>query len=228
MIEFIPYGDRAVLVNFGNRIDLKINTLVHDFDAVLMKENIEGVIEAIPAYSSVTVIYDPKVLNFNVLVKRLRTLWKKGKRFRVNSSKESIEVPVVYGGNYGPDLEFVAKHNDLSLEEVVKIHSSCEYIVYMVGFTPGFAYLGGMSLKIATPRLPNPRMSVPKGSVGIGGNQTGIYPVESPGGWRIIGRTPLKLFDIQKEPPVLLKPGAKVKFIPIDEDEYKKIEEDLK
>lgn len=228
MIEFIPYGDRAVLVNFGNRIDLKINTLVHDFDAVLMKENIEGVIEAIPAYSSVTVIYDPKVLNFNVLVKRLRTLWKKGKRFRVNSSKESIEVPVVYGGDYGPDLEFVAKHNNLSLEEVVKIHSSCEYIVYMVGFTPGFAYLGGMSLKIATPRLPNPRMSVPKGSVGIGGNQTGIYPVESPGGWRIIGRTPLKLFDIQKEPPVLLKPGAKVKFIPIDEDEYKKIEEDLK
>ncbi len=228
MIEFIPYGDKAVLVNFGNRIDLKINTLVHDFDGVLMKEKIEGVIEAIPAYSSVTVIYDPKAVNFDVLVKKLKSLWKKGKGLRVSSSNESIEVPVVYGGNYGPDLEFVAKHNKLSLEEVVKIHSSCEYVVYMVGFTPGFAYLGGMSLRIVTPRLASPRKFVPKGSVGIGGNQTGIYPVESPGGWRIIGRTPLKLFDMQKEPPVLLKPGTRVKFIPIDEDEYKRVKEDLK
>lgn len=227
MIKFISYGDKAVLVSFGNRIDSKINALVHNFDDALMKEKIEGVIEAIPAYSSVTVIYNPKVVEFNALVKKLKSLWGKRKRLHVNSSNELIEVPVVYGGRYGPDLEFVAECNKLSLEKVVKIHSSCEYIVYMVGFTPGFAYLGGMSSKITTPRLSSPRKSVPKGSVGIGGNQTGIYPIESPGGWQIIGRTPIKLFDMQKEPPVLLKPGVKVKFIPIDEDEYKKIEEDL-
>lgn len=228
MIKFIPYGDKAILVNFGNRIDYKINALVHNFENALMKEKIEGVIEAIPAYSSITVIYDPKVVNFNVLVKKLKSLWKKRKRLHVSSSNELIEVPVIYGGRYAPDLKFVAEYNKLSLEEVVKIHSSCEYVVYMVGFTPGFAYLGEMPLRIATPRLANPRKSVSKGSVGIGGNQTGIYSIESPGGWRIIGRTPLKLFDMQKEPPVLLKPGMKVKFIPIDEDKYKKIEEDLK
>lgn len=225
MIEIIPYGDKAVLVKFGNKINLKINAFVHSFDALLAKEKIEGVIESIPAYSSVTVIYDPKILDFNSLAKELKALLKKGRRFHSDSHNESIEIPVVYGGSYGPDLEFVAQYNNLSPQEVVKIHTSREYVVYMVGFTPGFAYLGGMSSKIATPRLSDPRESVPAGSVGIGGSQTGIYPIESPGGWRIIGRTPLKLFDMQKEPPVLLKPGMKVKFVSIDESEYQRVRE---
>ncbi len=227
MIKFIPYGDKAVLVNFKDKIDLKTNALVHNFEDALLKEKMEGVIEVIPAYSSVTVIYDPEILNFNVLIKKLKIIRKKKKRSKEILPNTLIEVPVIYGGSYGPDLEFVAKYNGLSTQEVVKIHASCKYVVYMIGFTPGFAYLGGMSSKIFTPRLANPRKTVSRGSVGIGGNQTGIYSIESPGGWRIIGRTPLKLFDINKEPPILLKPGVKVKFTSIDEVEYKRIKKGL-
>ncbi len=227
MIKFIPYGDKAVLVNFKDKIDLKTNALVHNFEDALLKEKMEGVIEVIPAYSSVTVIYDPEILNFNVLIKKLKIIRKKKKRSKEILPNTLIEVPVIYGGSYGPDLEFVAKYNGLSTKEVVKIHASCKYVVYMIGFTPGFAYLGGMSSKIFTPRLANPRKTVSRGSVGIGGNQTGIYSIESPGGWRIIGRTPLKLFDINKEPPILLKPGVKVKFTSIDEVEYKRVKKGL-
>lgn len=227
MIKFIPYGDKAVLVNFKDKIDLKTNALVHNFEDALLKEKMEGVIEVIPAYSSVTVIYDPEILNFNVLIKKLKIIRKKKKRSKEILPNTLIEVPVIYGGSYGPDLEFVAKYNGLSTQEVVKIHASCKYVVYMIGFTPGFAYLGGMSSKIFTPRLANPRKTVSRGSVGIGGNQTGIYSIESPGGWRIIGRTPLKLFDINKEPPILLKPGVKVKFTSIDEVEYKRVKKGL-
>jgi inhibitor of KinA len=223
MPKFITYGGRAILADFGNKINLKINASVHNFDRLIMSKKIKGIIETIPAYSSLTIIYDPEVLNANLLIKKLKSIWKQSKNSDTFSTKKSIEIPVMYGGEYGPDMSFVAKYSGLSTNEVIKIHTSADYIVYMVGFTPGFAYLGGMSLKIATPRLSTPRKSVPKGSVGIGGNQTGIYPVESPGGWQIIGRTPLELFDIHKDPPVLLKPGMRVKFIQINEDEYERL-----
>lgn len=217
-----PYGDSAVLVKFASKIDPKVNAMVHALSALILKEKPEWIVETIPAYSSLTVIYDPKVIDFITVIDKLNELEKKCKSQLIFSSL--IEVPTVYGGEYGPDLRFVAKYNRLSVEEVVKIHSSTEYLVYMLGFTPGFAYLGGMSKKIATPRLEKPRKKVPAGSVGIGGKQTGIYPFESPGGWRIIGRTPLVLFDVEKDPPVLLKSGDRVKFISISEDEYKRRE----
>ncbi|MEG2984683.1 MAG: 5-oxoprolinase subunit PxpB, partial [Peptostreptococcaceae bacterium] len=137
--------------------------------------------------------------------------------------KNIVEIPVLYGGEFGPDIETVARHNNLSVEEVMDIHSKGEYLVYMLGFTPGFTYLGGMDNKIETPRLEIPRVKIPAGSVGIAGKQTGVYPIDSPGGWQLIGRTPIKLYDINKERPILLSAGDYVKFVPINKAEYEKM-----
>jgi len=130
------------------------------------------------------------------------------------------EIPTLYGGEYGPDIGAVAQHNGISEAEVISIHSGADYLVYMMGFLPGFPYLGGMSERIATPRLQTPRPSIPAGSVAIAERQTGIYPVESPGGWRIIGRTPVRLFDPGREPPVGIEPGDYLRFVPVDESGY--------
>lgn len=137
-----------------------------------------------------------------------------------------VEIPVCYGGEFGPDLEYVAAFNGLTTEEVIHIHSSGDYLVYMIGFAPGFPYIGGMSEKIATPRRETPRLKIPSGSVGIAGKQTGVYPIETPGGWQLIGRTPLKLFRPDEEPPSLLMAGDKIKFVPISYNDYKEMEED--
>jgi KipI family sensor histidine kinase inhibitor len=131
-----------------------------------------------------------------------------------------VEIPTLYGGEFGPDLGDVAEHNGISDAEVIKIHSGADYLVYMMGFLPGFPYLGGMSERIATPRLKTPRSAIPAGSVAIAERQTGIYPVESPGGWRIIGRTPISLFDPSREPPVEIEPGDYLRFVQVDESEY--------
>lgn len=139
-----------------------------------------------------------------------------------------VEIPVLYGGEYGPDIENIATHNNLSIEEVIKIHTSGEYLVYMLGFTPGFPYLGGMDKRIATPRLKTPRTKIPGGSVGIAGEQTGVYPIESPGGWQLLGRTPLNFFDPNNEKPFLINAGEYIKFVQISEEEYHKIIEQIK
>src|SRR5699024_4926794 len=133
-----------------------------------------------------------------------------------------VEIPVLYGGDYGPDLDLVAHRNQLSTEEVIRIHSERDYLVYMIGFAPGFPYVGGMDERIEAPRKENPRQSIPAGSVGIAGKQTGIYPFESPGGWQIIGRTPAQLFLPESNPPTLIQPGDRLRFVPIDEAEYVK------
>ena len=133
-----------------------------------------------------------------------------------------IEIPVLYGGEMGPDIGNVAEHNGKTVDEVIKIHTSEEYLIYMIGFIAGFPYLGGMSKEIATPRLKSPRVKIDGGSVGIAGEQTGIYPVDSPGGWQLIGRTPLKLYDAEREKPVLLEAGQYIKFKSITQDEYDK------
>ena len=138
-----------------------------------------------------------------------------------------IEIPVLYGGEMGPDIENVAEHNHKTVEEVIKIHTSEEYLIYMIGFIAGFPYLGGMSKEIATPRLKSPRVKIEGGSVGIAGEQTGIYPVASPGGWQLIGRTPLKLYDADREKPVLLEAGQYIKFAAVTEEEYKMIEKEV-
>jgi KipI family sensor histidine kinase inhibitor len=131
-----------------------------------------------------------------------------------------VEILTLYGGEFGPDLPFVAEHNGLSINEVIRFHSGTIYPVYMLGFSPGFVYLGGLPEEIATPRLPTPRTLVPTGSVAMAGRQTGVYPIATPGGWRLIGRTPLKLFDPQRDPPTLLRVGDQVRFVPMSEEEY--------
>ncbi|WP_456367587.1 5-oxoprolinase subunit PxpB [Thermococcus sp.] len=209
-------GDSALLISFGERIDEEINEKVHALARAIEKAGFEWLVEVVPAYSSLAVIYDPALVDFESVKRAIEGIEIVSERFE----GKLVEVPVVYGGEYGPDLEFVAKYNGLSVDDVIEIHSRPIYRVYFLGFLPGFAYLGGMDERIATPRLEKPRLKVPAGSVGIAGKQTGIYPLESPGGWRLIGRTPLRLFDPSKEPPTLLQPGDRVKFVPIDESEF--------
>ena len=144
---------------------------------------------------------------------------------KVGEGKRKIfEIPVLYGGEYGPDLESIAEHAGLSEGEVIKIHSSQDYLIYMLGFLPGFCYLGGLDERIHTPRLANPRLKIRAGSVGIGGSQTGIYPLDSPGGWQLMGMTPVKTYDPEREVPILVEAGNYIRFVPVDEAEYKRIQ----
>jgi KipI family sensor histidine kinase inhibitor len=183
-------------------------------EAAALADPLFGLGEAVPGYSTLLVHYDPLVLNYAEVEARVRAcLISDSVSLR---QPRRVEIPVVYGGKEGPDLDFVVQHSGLSAEEVVRIHTSREYPVFLMGFTPGFPYLGGMDPAIAAPRLPTPRSRVPAGSVGIAGAQTGVYPLESPGGWRIIGRTPLRLFDPLRAEPFLLAPGDLVRFISIE------------
>ncbi len=170
-----------------------------------------GVCEVVPGMNNLTVELDPAAPDLENLLNVLRAAWSRSDAVTVDSRR--IEVPVRYGGPDGPDLDEVARHAGLSPEEVIRLHSAGEYTVYFLGFLPGFAYLGGMDRRLATPRRQQPRLTVPAGSVGIGGEQTGIYPSASPGGWQLIGRTSLPLFDPARDPPSLLLPGDSVRFV---------------
>ncbi|GAB6134963.1 5-oxoprolinase subunit PxpB [Thermococcus prieurii] len=218
-MNFKPLGDSALLVSFGEVIDEETNDRVHALAGAIEKASFEWLVEVVPAYSSLAVIYEPELIDFERVKRAIRELEFSAEKFE----GRLVEIPVLYGGEYGPDLEFVAEYNGLTPEEVIEIHSRPVYRVYFLGFLPGFAYLGGMDERIAMPRLEKPRLKVPAGSVGIAGKQTGIYPLESPGGWRLIGRTPLRLFNPSKEPPTLLQPGDRVKFVPIDEGEFEEL-----
>jgi len=218
-IKNLIVGDRAVFIEFANKISPEINRKVHIMASAIEKKKIEGIVEIVPTYRSLSIYYDPLKIELNNLLEKLEKIKNSLGKTKIPSPRV-IEIPTVYGGEYGPDLKFVAKHNSLSQEEVIKIHSGKNYLVYMFGFSPGFTYLGGMDERIATPRLKTPRVKIAGGSVGIAEKQTGIYPLESPGGWRLIGRTPLKLFNPDKEPLVPFLPGDYLKFTPISEEEY--------
>jgi len=221
--RYLTAGDKAIVLEFGNEISRELNLLVRKMHYGVSKENIEGIEEIIPTYRSLIVYYAPQKVKYTDLVQQLKELEKSVTEITL-PAVHITEIPVLYGGEYGPDLEFVAQHNKLSVKEVINIHSEKEYFIYMLGFSPGFPYFGGMSDKIAAPRLEKPRLKVSEGSVGIAGKQTGIYPIESPGGWQIIGRIPIKLYDPKKEFPFLLKSGDYVKFYPINQEQFKKIE----
>ncbi len=215
-------GDTSVAIVFGNEISEDINAKISAFDKALNEEQIDGVYETVPTYCALTIHYAPEIIRYRELEKKLKEMLAQSHKIQ-KASAIVMEIPVLYGGEYGPDLNYVAKYNHMTPEDVIRIHSSGDYLIYMLGFTPGFSYMGGMDESIATPRLKTPRVLIPAGSVGIAGKQTGIYPIDSPGGWQLIGRTPVRLYDAGRDTPILLDAGLHVKFIPIDEAEYRRI-----
>jgi len=239
-LSFSPLGDRAIIIQLGSSIDEATHRRVRSVCARLDAQPVPGMVEYVSAFASVAVHYDPA-----------RVPTRRGEMGEENSGRSTgatsayarmvalleaalenledetlptprtVEIPVCYGGVFGPDLEDVARHHALSPDEVVRIHAAGEYLVHMIGFLPGFPYLGGLSERIATPRRAEPRTVVPAGSVGIGGSQTGVYPVASPGGWQLIGRTPARLFTPEREEPTLLRAGDRVRFREISPGEFR-------
>lgn len=222
-VRYLVSGDCAVCVEFGNEISPEINRKIRAFKIAVEQAEIEGLVETVPTYRSLLVVYRPEVIGFKALTEKFESLLSSMDHIQI-PPPTVIEIPVLYGGDMGPDIENVAKHNHKTVEEVIRIHTSGEYLIYMLGFIAGFPYLGGMSKEIATPRLASPRVKIEGGSVGIAGEQTGVYPVASPGGWQLIGRTPLKLYDADREKPVLLEAGQYIKFRSVTEEEYRNIE----
>jgi KipI family sensor histidine kinase inhibitor len=213
-------GDRGLLLEFGDEISREVNAKVRRMALAIQAEAIEGIVETVPTYRSLLIIYNPMVLPVRGLRKRIIQVEEDLRQTPLPEPKLT-RIPVVYGGIYGPDLEGVAKYHQISPEAVIQLHCSNPYLIYMIGFMPGYPYMGEIPQALVTPRLKTPRLSVPKGSVAIAQRQTGIYSMESPGGWRILGRTPVELFDPRNDPPALLQMGDFVQFYPITEHEYK-------
>lgn len=220
-IRILPCGDSALTLVLGDRVSEAVHRRVKAMELTLRRAALPGVLELVPTYTTVCVHYDPCRVLFCQLEAAIR-----GLAFAPEAAAEAgrlIEIPVCYGGEYGPDLKAVAAHAGLLPEEVVRRHTAPEYLVYMLGFLPGFAYLGGLDETIACPRLQTPRTRIPAGSVGIAGSQTGIYPLASPGGWQLIGRTPETLFSLteQGESRFLLSPGDRVRFVAVPPEAFR-------
>jgi inhibitor of KinA len=232
-MDIIPLGDSALIVRvreqFEDAPEETLNEVLRVFQR-LQRAAIPGVIELAPAYTGVAVFFDPTTIGkasgtadnvFDWLASRVRAVVAgRGDRRKVRFPSRKVEIPVCYDPEFAPDIDDVARHTQLSAIEIVDHHSTGEYRVACIGFVPGFTFLAGLPKKLATPRRDVPRKEIPPGSVGIGGAQTGIYPLRSPGGWNLIGRTPLKLFDPSKNPPTLLQPGDRVRFRAITREEF--------
>jgi len=217
-------GDQAVVIEVGNKIDTLSEQKVRAIVSRLETESPSWMIEYIPAFTTVTLIYSIQAFineesPYEAVCARIRELLVDVEETAAVRRKV-VKIPVLYGGEYGPDLAFVAEHNGLTVDDVIAIHTAGEYTVHMIGFAPGFPFIGGMSEQIATPRRKTPRLKIPARSVGIAGVQTGVYPIETPGGWQLIGRTPLELFLQAEDPPSLLAAGDKIKFYEITSEEY--------
>ena len=219
-------GDSALNLEFAHAISPETSAMIRLAAENLTADPIEGITELVPTFCSLMVYYNPLAVTFDELSARLR-----GKLRDVGkadlSVRKIVQIPVCYGGEYGPDLANVAAHAGLNPQEVVNIHTAHDYLIDMLGFLPGFAYLGGLDERLHTPRLATPRTRIEPGSVGIGGAQTGIYPLASPGGWQIIGRTPLRPYDPDRTEPILYAAGEYLRFAPITADEYAAIEQQL-
>lgn len=216
----VAAGEGGMVVQLGGTISLETNALVQALTQLLLDSKEAGILEVVPAYCSVTVYFDPLVLSRSCLEVKVQDLLLAMVPKQLAEPARLIQIPVCYGGVLGPDLELVARHAGLTAEQVIQLHTQTPYLVYMLGYTPGFPYLGGLNEGLALPRRKVPRGKVPRGSVGIGGRQTGIYPVESPGEWWLIGRTPLDLFNPQEAQPFLLFAGDYVQFVAVDIETY--------
>lgn len=225
-IRFLTAGDSSLLIEFGDEISPEINRRITAAVQLMRQQRIEGVVDMIPAFCSLLINYDPRIVSYEQMVRRMRQLIKLDVQAD-QSIRKVIEIPVCYGGEFGPDIENVAGNAGISAEEVIRIHSSRDYLIYMLGFLPGFAYLGGLDERIHTPRLPDPRIKIRAGSVGIGGSQTGIYPLDSPGGWQLLGITPVKVYDPSREKPILYEAGDYIRFVPVDVKEYGRIRDQV-
>lgn len=221
-LKFRLSGETSLLVDCGDGIDIAVNQKVLTLTSVLQENLPAGVRAVVPAYRSFAVLYDPLLTELEILKEKINILENERKNV-IRLESKIVSVPVCYGGACGPDLDFVSSHTGLTSEEIVAIHSYGEYPIYMIGFTPGFCYLGGLDQRLQTPRRETPRVSIPAGSVGIAEMQTGVYPVESPGGWQIIGRTPLRLFAPERENPFLYKAGDHIRFKPISPENFEAI-----
>lgn len=218
-----PLGDQAIVIQLGNEISESILRYITSICNFLEEYSFEGFTEYVPGFTTVTIFYDPLVTDYETVEPMMEEMLEAISEEDSKVAQITVEIPVLYGGPQGPDLSFVAAHAGITEEEVIAIHTSAEYLVYMIGFAPGFPYLGGLDQRIATPRKEAPRIRIPVGAVGIAGGQTGIYPIETPGGWQIIGQTPLKLFDVKRHPPALLKAGYRLRFVAITEEEFEEI-----
>lgn len=227
-ISFQPLGDSALFIRFGNEISPLTHGVIQQFIKRLQVEQPQWLVEIVPAYTSICVHFDLlKVVSSKLdqqsisafLTQYFLGIYQNMTDFDTSEAR-LIEIPVAYGGSYGPDLAYVANYNNLTEEEVIQLHTENECLVYMLGFVPGFAFMGGMNVAIGTPRKDTPRLVIPAGSVGIAGEQTGVYPFETPGGWQIIGRTPQSFFMPDQNPPTYLRAGDRIRFVAISEEEF--------
>lgn len=218
-LRFSPLGDQAIVIEAGTEINEEAQQRVKAVSALLEASSLPWLVEIIPAFTTVTVFYNPLAALYGTVKEELEELVQQAAE-ELEAESRTVEIPVCYGGDFGPDLAFVAQHNGLTEEEVIRIHTSGTYSVSMIGFAPGFPFIGGMSEKIAAPRRDSPRLRIPERTVGIAGMQTGVYPIETPGGWQLIGRTPIRLFRPEQEIPSLLRAGDTIVFRQISQDEY--------
>ena len=220
--KILPAGDQALVVEFGDTIEPESNRLVRELASAIEALDLPGVLETVPTYRSLLVSYDPLVTASDELQQAIREIGIGGDEGEAEAGAARarvVQIPTLYGGEYGPDTEFVSQNAGMTPREMIAVHSGVDYLVYMMGFSPGFPYLGGLDERLATPRLESPRAEVPAGSVGIAEGQTGVYPVASPGGWRIIGRTPVRLFDPSLDRPTAISAGDYVRFVALEGDE---------
>lgn len=225
-LSISPLGDNGIRIEFGLEVSMQVNDRVHSFAASIQQHPFKGFVELVPAYTSVTIYYNPLLIRYEIVKEYLINRLKRNDG-KSHQHHRVITLPVYYGKEAGPDLRYVSEYHRCSEEKVIEWHSNSSYHVYMIGFQPGFPYLGGMLPSLVTPRKREPRKYVAAGSVGIAGAQTGVYPLDSPGGWQIIGKTPVKLFDLRNDMPFLIKAGDKIRFKPIDKEEFEYIQQNV-
>ena len=227
MVRYLMAGDSHLVVEFGQSINPGINQQVHALARCLTEQELPGLKEVVPTYRSLLVSYDPLVLSLHDLKDRCNECISRVADTH-RQVREIVTIPTLYGGQYGVDLAGVAREVELSEQDVIDIHTSVTYPIYMIGFMPGYPYLGGLDERIAVPRLKTPRTKVPAGSVAVAERQTGVYPISSPGGWRLIGRTPLRLYMPEQMPPVMFRAGQYIRFSAVTVEEYLSLEQSVK